>query len=64
MFQILAGKRDGRVSLAAYFKAHIIDTSFSMDELINVSSSKDFLEDVIALLSKQIALKLYIEIQL
>ncbi|XP_044471386.1 peroxidase 46-like isoform X2 [Mangifera indica] len=49
-FQIPTGRRDGRVSTAASVRSNIVDTSFTMNEIIKVFSSKGLsLDDLVVL---------------
>ncbi|CAK7354010.1 unnamed protein product [Dovyalis caffra] len=48
--QIPTGRRDGRVSAAANVRPNIIDTSFTMNEMINIFTAKGLsLEDLVVL---------------
>lgn len=48
--QIPTGRRDGVVSAASNVRPNIIDTSFSVDEMIKIFSSKGLsLEDLVTL---------------
>ncbi|KAK4757781.1 hypothetical protein SAY87_019082 [Trapa incisa] len=48
--EIPTGRRDGRVSLVSNVRPNIVDTSFSMDEMIKIFSSKGLsLEDLVLL---------------
>ncbi|KAJ9167628.1 hypothetical protein P3X46_019245 [Hevea brasiliensis] len=50
MIQIPAGRRDGRASAAANVRPNIVDTSFTMDEMIKIFSSKGLsLDDLVTL---------------
>lgn len=40
MIEIPTGRRDGMVSVASNVRPNILDTSFTMDEMINRFSSK------------------------
>ncbi|XP_022729673.1 peroxidase 46-like [Durio zibethinus] len=49
-FQIPTGRRDGRISNAANVRPNIVDTSFTMDEMIKLFNSKDLsLDDLVTL---------------
>ncbi|KAG6770848.1 hypothetical protein POTOM_026547 [Populus tomentosa] len=49
-FQIPTGRRDGRVSAAANVRPNIIDTTFTMNEMINIFTAKGLsLEDLVVL---------------
>lgn len=49
-FEIPTGRRDGRVSSATNVRPNIVDTSFTMDEMINLFSSKGLtLDDLVTL---------------
>ncbi|XP_042498569.1 peroxidase 46-like [Macadamia integrifolia] len=48
--QVLTGRRDGRVSLASNVRPNIVDTSFTLDEMIQLFSSKGLsLDDLVTL---------------
>ncbi|XP_043708544.1 peroxidase 46-like [Telopea speciosissima] len=48
--QVMTGRRDGRVSLASNVRPNIIDTSFTLDEMNNLFSSKGLsLDDLVTL---------------
>ncbi|KAG8636428.1 hypothetical protein MANES_16G132400v8 [Manihot esculenta] len=50
MIQIPTGRRDGRESLVANVRPNIVDTSFTMDDMIKIFSSKGLsLEDLVTL---------------
>lgn len=49
--QIPTGRRDGRVSLATNVRPNIVDTSFSMDQMINIFSIKGLSLDDLVILS-------------
>ena len=40
MIPIATGRRDGVVSVASNVRPNIVDTSFTMDEMINLFSTK------------------------
>ncbi|KAK8641145.1 hypothetical protein V6N13_010573 [Hibiscus sabdariffa] len=49
-FQIPTGRRDGRLSNSANVRPNIVDTSFTMDEMINLFNSKGLsLDDLVTL---------------
>ena len=48
--QIPTGRRDGKVSAASNVRPNIVDTSFKMDEMIKLFSSKGLsLDDLVTL---------------
>lgn len=48
--QIPTGRRDGKVSAASNVRPNIVDTSFTMDEMIKLFSSKGLsLDDLVTL---------------
>ncbi|KAF3640386.1 Peroxidase 46 [Capsicum annuum] len=49
--QIPTGRRDGRVSLATNVRPNIVDTSFTMDQMINIFSTKGLSLDDLVILS-------------
>lgn len=49
--QIPTGRRDGRVSLATNVRPNIVDTGFTMDQMINIFSSKGLSLDDLVILS-------------
>ncbi|XP_059287393.1 peroxidase 46 [Lycium ferocissimum] len=49
--QIPTGRRDGRVSLATNVRPNIVDTSFTMDQMINIFSAKGLSLDDLVILS-------------
>ncbi|KAJ9702787.1 hypothetical protein PVL29_004496 [Vitis rotundifolia] len=51
MLQIPTGRRDGRASVASVVRFNIIDTSFSMDEMMKLFSSKGLSLDDLVILS-------------
>lgn len=51
MLQIPTGRRDGRASVASVVRFNIIDTSFTMDEMMKLFSSKGLSLDDLVILS-------------
>ena len=49
--QIPTGRRDGRASMASVVRFNIIDTSFTMDEMMKLFSSKGLSLDDLVILS-------------
>lgn len=45
------GRRDGRLSLASNVRSNIVDTSFTVDEMIDLFSSKGLSIDDLVVLS-------------
>ena len=49
-FQVPTGRRDGRISNAANVRPNIVDTSFTMSEMIKLFNSKGLsLDDLVTL---------------
>lgn len=55
--QIPTGRRDGMVSAASNVRPNIVDTSFSVDEMIKLFSSKGLSLDDLVTLSGNITIK-------
>ena len=50
---IPTGRRDGRISLASNVRPNIIDTSFTMDQMLKIFSAKGLsLDDLVTLSGK------------
>ncbi|XP_009802575.1 peroxidase 46-like [Nicotiana tabacum] len=49
--QIPTGRRDGKISLASNVRPNIVDTSFSIDQMINIFSAKGLSLDDLVILS-------------
>ncbi|CAN4095610.1 unnamed protein product [Withania somnifera] len=49
--EIPTGRRDGRISLATNVRPNIVDTSFTMDQMINIFSTKGLSLDDLVILS-------------
>lgn len=55
MVQIPTGRRDGKVSSASNVRPNIIDTSFTMDEMTRLFTSKGLsLDDLVTLSGRYI----------
>lgn len=61
MVQIPTGRRDGKVSSASNVRPNIVDTSFTMDEMIKLFSSKRLsLDDLVTLSGKYILFSFFL----
>lgn len=59
--QIPTGRRDGKVSSASNVRLNIVDTSFTMDEMIKLFSSKGLsLDDLVTLSGKYILFSFFL----
>lgn len=64
MVQIPTGRRDGKVSDASNVRPNIVDTSFTMDEMVKLFSSKGLsLDDLVILSGTLIILQLILSFQ-